>query len=289
MNNLIYAEFSRLVKSFIFRLGALFSFGLAAFVIFMRYMDVVKHSSEYAQLPVSYSNADGLIFAGGFYLVFTFAIFVSLFVGTEYSDGTMRNKLIVGHSRLKIYLSKLVVCAAANVLFHLLYIITTLLLGMLLIHGVSYALGILLKYTLWGVCVTLAFSALLVCLSMCITNKAASAVIGLLLTIILLVATMTISTRLSAPEYTEAYSYTDEASGKLITVDRERNRKYLTGTQRKIYTFLYDFLPTCQLYQIVQVSDIPIENCDILIAYDGLLLLLSTGAGILIFGKKDLK
>ena len=126
-------------------------------------------------------------------------------------------------------------------------------------------------------------------LAITFTNKAASAVIGLLLTIILLVATMTISTRLSAPEYTEAYSYTDEASGKLITVDRERNRKYLTGTQRKIYTFLYDFLPTCQLYQIVQVSDTPIENCDILIAYDGLLLLLSTGAGILIFGKKDLK
>ena len=289
MNNLIYAEFSRLFKSFIFRLGALFSFGLAAFVIFMRYMDVVKHSSEYAQLPVSYSNADGLIFAGGFYLVFTFAIFVSLFVGTEYSDGTMRNKLIVGHSRLKIYLSKLVVCAAANVLFHLLYIITTLLLGMLLIHGVSYALGILLKYTLWGVCVTLAFSALLVCLSMCIPNKATSAVIGLLLTIILVFSTMSISLRLSAPEFLETYSYTDEVTGQLVTVGGERNDEYLTGTKRKIYTFLYDFLPTCQMYQIIQVSDAPIEHCGIFIAYDGLLLLLSTGAGILMFGKKDLK
>ena len=124
---------------------------------------------------------------------------------------------------------------------------------------------------------------------MCITNKAAGAVIGLLLTIILLMATMTISTRLSAPEYTEAYSYTDEVSGKLITVDRERNRQYLTGTKRKIYTFLYDFLPTCQSYQIVQMSDTPIENCGILFAYDGLLLLLSTGAGIHIFRKKDLK
>lgn len=62
-----------------------------------------------------------------------------------------------------------------------------------------------------------------------------------------------------------------------------------TGAKCKIYTFLYDFLPTCQFYQIVQVSDTPIENYGILIAYDGLLLFLSTGAGILIFGKKDLK
>ena len=94
MNNLICAEFSRLFKSFIFRLAALFSFGFAVFAIFMRYMDVINYPSEYAQLPVSYSNADGLIFAGGFYLVFAFTVFVSLFVGTEYSDGTMRNKLI---------------------------------------------------------------------------------------------------------------------------------------------------------------------------------------------------
>ena len=62
-----------------------------------------------------------------------------------------------------------------------------------------------------------------------------------------------------------------------------------TGAKCKIYTFLYDFLPTCQFYQIVQVSDTPIENYGILIAYDGLLLFLSTGADILIFGKKDLK
>ena len=72
MNNLICAEFSRLFKSFIFRLAALFSFGFAVFAIFMRYMDVINYPSEYAQLPVSYSNADGLIFAGGFYLVFAF-------------------------------------------------------------------------------------------------------------------------------------------------------------------------------------------------------------------------
>ena len=31
-----------------------------------------------------------------------------------------------------------------------------------------------------------------------------------------------------------------------------------TGAKRKIYTFLYDFLPTCRFYQIVQVSDTPI-------------------------------
>ena len=46
------------------------------------------------------------------------AIFTSLFIGSEYSDGTIRNKIIVGHSRIRIYLANLIVCAIASVLIH---------------------------------------------------------------------------------------------------------------------------------------------------------------------------
>ena len=54
-----------------------------------------------------------------FFFVYTLAIaisasaFCSLFIGTEYSDGTIRNKLVVGHTRGTIYLSNLIVSMAA--------------------------------------------------------------------------------------------------------------------------------------------------------------------------------
>ena len=37
----------------------------------------------------------------------------ALFIGVDYSDGTIRNKLIAGHGRASVYLSNLVVCLAA--------------------------------------------------------------------------------------------------------------------------------------------------------------------------------
>ena len=39
------------------------------------------------------------------------AILTSMFIGSEYSDGTIRNKLVVGHSRMRIYLANFIVCS----------------------------------------------------------------------------------------------------------------------------------------------------------------------------------
>ena len=50
------------------------------------------------------------------------AILTSMFIGSEYSDGTIRNKLVVGHSRMRIYLANLIVCSVACVLIFLAYI-----------------------------------------------------------------------------------------------------------------------------------------------------------------------
>lgn len=104
-------------------------------MVLMRWADVRKNADEYAQLSVEYSNTDALIFVGGLYLIFAAAVVVGLFVGTEYSDGTIRNKLSAGHARRDIYLSKLIVCAAADVVIYVVYILVVLGLGQILLGG----------------------------------------------------------------------------------------------------------------------------------------------------------
>lgn len=286
MSKLLSAEFVRLFKSFIFRLGLLFSAGLGAVVVLMRYMDVKKYYSRYAQLDAGYSNADGLIFIGALYIMFAIAVFIGIFVGTEYFDGTIRNKIITGHTRSSIYFSKLIVCAAANIMMHILYIFVVLLLGNLFIGGTTMNLKEILFLTTASTTALLALTALLLLFSMLIQNKAVGSIVCLLTTLIMLFASLTIWQRLEAPEYYEAYEYVNGDTGETISAEREKNPKYLTGTKREFYEFLNNFIPGSQLYQIaMNLSD----NLKLIVIYDFVIIAVTTGVGIIVFQKKDLK
>lgn len=286
MSKLLKANFARLWKSRIFWLGMLFSAGLSALLVIARSENIKRYSEIYASHDASYRNSDGLIFIGGLYLIFAAAVFIGVFVGTEYSDGTLRNKLIIGHSRSSIYIANLIVCTTAGIIMHLTYIITTILLGNLLLEDSTLTFKKILLLTLMGTAAMIAASSLLVMISMLIHSKSAGAVAILIATIVMLMASVTIADRLSAPEYYEGYSYIDEDTGEKIDVEREKNTRYPTGTKRKVYEFLNDFLPTSQLYKVASLDS---SKPDIALIYDGIIILITTTAGIAVFRRKNLK
>lgn len=286
MSKLLRSNFARLWKSRIFWLGMLFSAGLSVFFILMRYIDIEQHQEIYANLDESYKNADNLIFMGGIIIIFAAAVFIGIFVGTEYSDGTLRNKLIIGHSRSSIYLSNLIVCTTAGIIMHLTYIITTILLGNLLLEDSTLTFKKILLLTLMGTAAMIAASSLLVMISMLIHSKSAGAVAILIATMVMFFASMTIFQRLSTPEYNDAYSYIDKDTGKPVVVEKEKNTNYLTGTKRKVYEFLNDFIPTSQFYKSALLDS---SKLDITLIYDGIIILITTTAGIAVFRRKNLK
>lgn len=248
-------------------------------------MDIQKYPEEYAKLSIEYSSADELMFIGALYLLFAAAALVGIFVGTEYADGTIRNKLVVGHNRPTIYLSNLIACAVANEIVLLSHIAAVWIFGKLLLT-VEMSVKEILSFVLLEFLSFLALTAVFVLFAMLIQSKAASSVAVLILSIILLFATLTIQNKLDAPEYYDGYTYTNEETGEVIEQEREKNPNYLTGTKRQVYVFLNDFLPSSQIYQVaMQKSD----HAGRMVGYAGLLLLASTGAGIIVFRKKDLK
>lgn len=95
MCNLIHANMERIWKTRVFQISAIIVAGLALFQVLMNYRDyVVCGGTPYF---------DNALFAIAAVAVFPLAAFVSLYIGTEYSDGTLRNKIVVGQGRTAIF------------------------------------------------------------------------------------------------------------------------------------------------------------------------------------------
>ncbi len=107
-------------------------------------------------------------------------IFSSIFIGTEYSDGTMRNRLIVGHMRKNIYLANFITVCLVNVFINFAssVIVTLLGIGMFGWHMTDPIL-FLLHYSS-GIMMLIAFSGLFTLVAMVIHNKTISTVTSII-------------------------------------------------------------------------------------------------------------
>lgn len=99
MRNLIYVNMMRLKKNRIFRAGVAVSMAYVAFLLFMNYQEAAD-SPETVIRQLNWYFLSTLPVASAFC-----SVFCGMFLGTEYSDGTMRNKLMVGHTRKEIYIA----------------------------------------------------------------------------------------------------------------------------------------------------------------------------------------
>ncbi len=95
MIKLLNAGFNRLRKSILFWILIITIIVISCFVVLQEYNDVVKHGEVI--------STEQVIFIFSPYIGIMIAVFVSFFIGVEYSDGTIRNKVVVGHKRTNIY------------------------------------------------------------------------------------------------------------------------------------------------------------------------------------------
>lgn len=284
MNKLLSANFMRLSKNKIFYLAMIFMFCLGLWAVIMRYKDI-KNIPDYP-----FSSPDGLLFTGSMFISIIIAVFIGIFVGTEYSDGTIRNKLIIGHSRIKVYLSNLIVCITAAFLIHLMYIAVIVCLGIPIIGKFEIPAKTLIPFILCSFFTVAALSAIFLLISMIIHSKAAAAVSAIILSIVFIMSALSINEMITAPEYYQPYAYFDE-SGTIQQSEPTKNPRYLTGSKRAVYQTLYDLLPVCQFLQISETSDELIKDGKLtkfsLNSFS--IIVITTGAGVILFRNKDLK
>ncbi len=279
MSRLLSADFAKLKKNKFFWLCMA---GMAVFALFMKIMDYVSMREYSGSVP----SFESLLLIYALVIGFLMAAFVSLFVGTEYSDGTIRNKLIIGHTRVSIYLSNLITCFAAGVMMCLAYLIPALAVSALLCRSDSTDFRMLLLMILYSFVLTLAFTSLYTLAGMICQNKALTAVITILVICFFSVASIYISAKLNEPEtYPEISALAD---GRTVTSARQvPNPGYVRGTQREVYQFLNDFLPTGQ--SVILTRGDTEASTPLLPVYSACIAVAASGIGIFIFRKQDIK
>ncbi|MCH5260526.1 MAG: ABC transporter permease subunit [Lachnospiraceae bacterium] len=285
MIKLLRGEFIRLFKSKIFWLGTIFMFCSAAFTIYSRWMTMQK-------FPDYYSSPDGILLSGSEFIGIVIAVVMGIFIGTDYSHGTIRNKLVVGHSRVKMYFSNLIICIVASLLMYFAWLVAVAggaVLGFT--RNFEMSAGNIAAEILISVFASSAMSAVFLLISMLVTSRSTGVVTVMILSLVMFISALMISARLNESEYFDAYDYviTDSAGNTFeIHEDMQKNPYYLEGTKRKIYEILYDVLPNCQVRQLA-IGDGLTDNMKFFPLYSVSIIIVATAAGVLLFRRKDLK
>ena len=273
MSNLLRADFRRLFKSRAFYIAACLMLvaGIAFPLIY--YFDLRDYTPamSFEQYFTDYSV----------YAVAVLAAFAALFIGTDYSDGTLRNKLIAGNKRACVYLSNLLVQVFVGLALCAAYLVPFLIIALNLIGDMpddGYA------YIAISLAMIVSFAAIFTLASMLSSSKARSVVVCFVCAVVLLYGGIFVSGKLHEPEFYSTY-YTD-ADGNMEQEDTP-NPNYVGGNLRKVLTVVNDVNPGGQAIGVFTMEE-GLEAVR-LAEYDLALSVLVTGVGMVLFKKKDLK
>lgn len=276
MRKLLCANGRYMIKNRLFWIEILFCIVFSCWIMFANHSPDIQASAE----PIHLESPFFIMYQ---ILSIVFASAISLIVGTEYSDGTLRNKLIVGHTRSEIYFSMLFTTLGASM-------------AVMAAHGiVSYGVGYFLFGTfqlpatqimigiLCALLANLVFTTLFVAIALNCSNKSVSAVVSILSSLVVILVSNIAGNKLLESEmiYESIVVTVDGVEfGDMIP-----NPNYVTGMARKLYEWLYDTLPTGQL---MQIQSLEFSHWMYWLLVSMALCIVLTFVGYLLFHKKDI-
>lgn len=274
MSKLLHSGFVRMKKDKIFWLGLAALFVYTILLLASNYKDTIKYDYEMTPDVISFNF---VILAG-----VVSSVFVSLFVGTEYSDGTIRNKIVVGQKREQIYLSNFILCTAAGLLMYVIIILAASAMGRVIFGPFEMSFSSFMLLFADGALLNIAYAAIFNLIAMLVSNKSYTAIACVLVSFVLLFAGIYIIQCLAQPEMSQQASLVD---GELV-YETVKNPAYLSGMKRQVYQFFADFLPGAQSIQVAQCGPM---HPYLMLAYSAVITVIANISGVLCFRKKDIK
>ena len=264
MSDLLAADFVRLMKSQIYR-------GILIFCVECLIFEVVF---GYFEGNLNKGYMDSLLNTNFIVFGILLSIFIGLYIGSEYSDGTMRNKLISGNSRTAIYVSNLIVTLIGGSIIQALNFIVLSIMSAL-IFGTYSPIAItsetdaflvanaqlimkqrilmIIQKQVIGFYIILVYTAIFVLITMLICSRSISVAAVMAAAIVVFAAGMTVSYAVSAYDPEEE----DNELAQMVYANPENYefsnvKKKLTGTKLTVYLFLDEFLPSSQAQNLTK-------------------------------------
>ncbi len=275
MCKLLSANLSRLWKENVFRLAFAFLsiesavFGCMSFSTAMKNTQFYVEDMMFNMLPL---------------MSFVIAIVISMHLGTEFDEHTMRNKMIVGHERAQIYFAEFITCSIASLVLLAVMLLVSTVSGWLLFHEFKSGWIEISFLLLCCLLMESVISAMMVGICMNVRSKAASIVVSVVfLLAILLLASFCINA-LAEPQTT--YSYVEITMDGVQFGEQIENSAYIDGIQRTIYELIADILPTGQT---IQLNNLEYTRAARWPLFSVIMLAIATIAGYMPFRKRDIQ
>ena len=210
------------------------------------------------------------------------ALLISMFLGTEFSEGTIRNKLCIGHKRDEIFLSNFISCALATIALTAVWLlISALLFGLIgpLEMSISEFVGCILVAIVFAV----SFAALYTVIGSLSSNKAMTIICTFAVFIVFAMAASALYDRLCEPEMNGGMML---VGTQLVEMEPTPNPLYLSGAIRTVCEVALELLPTGQA---LLLSDVAVEYPVRAIALSAVFTIVTLLVGSMLFRRKDIK
>ena len=255
---LLRADFYHLFRSKWLWLSVLAMLGLSFGFVAMQYsgMDYVVTLERVVFIPLS------------FYGVIAAAL-ISLFVGEDFSDGCIRNKIAAGRSRSSVFLSHLIVSCFSCVLIYLVMLVVTISMGLALFEN-NVTITQLLTLAVLGLLTCLAYACIYCALTVLIGSRTNGVVVCMIVSFVLLFAAL----------------HTNQIVVQQPMKNGAPNPHYVSGIKRYVYEWLHDLNPTGQA---AQLSSMNCHNPLRWIVSNVMCFILFIGIGRTVFAKKNIR
>lgn len=258
MHKLLRADLYRLYHNKKIWIALLAMLSVAGMMVTMQYtaMDYEVPISRVIFLPMTFY---GLVIAA----------FVGFYAGEDFSEGTIRNKIVAGNIRKDIYISQMLGVWSSALVLYVITIAATVSASLPMFDRDVGAKEIASFFGL-GCLTVLAMGSLFYMISMCIGNRSVAVTVCMGMAFLMLFLCLHTNQILAQAEFKDGVT----------------NVHYVSGVKRLCYELFHDMNP---MGQIAQLSEMKYINAIRWIVVDVVWVIVSAVFGSVMFEKKDIR